>query len=76
MIGGAEAVFAADVELTPSIREKAWSRPPIQVRVPGKWGNRCSCLPFAQVYRMPRLLPGALAPRGVVFSGVWYHYFV
>ena len=31
IIGGAEAVFAADVELTPSIREKAWSRPPIQV---------------------------------------------
>lgn len=32
MIGGTEAVFAAEVELTPSIREKAWSRPPIQVR--------------------------------------------
>lgn len=32
MIGGSEAVFAAEVELTPSIREKAWSRPPIQVR--------------------------------------------
>lgn len=31
MIGGSEAVFAAEVELTPSIREKAWSRPPIQV---------------------------------------------
>lgn len=31
MIGGAEAVFSADVELTPSIRGKAWSRPPIQV---------------------------------------------
>ncbi|CAN0074644.1 unnamed protein product, partial [Ectocarpus sp. 13 AM-2016] len=30
MIGGAEAVFTADVELTPSIRGKAWSRPPIQ----------------------------------------------
>lgn len=30
MIGGAETVFAAEVELTPSIREKAWSRPPIQ----------------------------------------------
>lgn len=33
MIGGAEAVFTADVELTPSIRGKAWSRPPIQVGV-------------------------------------------
>lgn len=31
MIGGAETVFTADVELTPSIRGKAWSRPPIQV---------------------------------------------
>eukprot|EP00752_Nemacystus_decipiens_P002993 g2777.t1 len=30
MIGGAEAVFTADVELTPSIRGKGWSRPPIQ----------------------------------------------
>lgn len=41
MIGGAEAVFTADVELTPSIRGKAWSRPPIQVGVlEGPWKNR------------------------------------
>ena len=32
MIGGSEGVFSAEVELTPSIREKAWSRPPIQVQ--------------------------------------------
>ncbi|CAM9465841.1 unnamed protein product [Phaeothamnion confervicola] len=29
--GGSESIFAAEVELTPSIREKTWSRPPIQV---------------------------------------------
>eukprot|EP00953_Heterococcus_sp_UTEX-ZZ885_P024634 13464-Heterococcus_DN1.PRE.1 len=29
--GMTESTFSADVELTPSIREKAWSRPPIQV---------------------------------------------
>eukprot|EP00611_Tribonema_gayanum_P025331 TRINITY_DN5740_c0_g1_i1.p2 TRINITY_DN5740_c0_g1~~TRINITY_DN5740_c0_g1_i1.p2 ORF type:complete len:440 (-),score=189.16 TRINITY_DN5740_c0_g1_i1:133-1452(-) len=28
--GMTECTFSADVELTPSIREKAWSRPPIQ----------------------------------------------
>jgi AP-2 complex subunit mu-1 len=29
--GRTESIFHADVALTPSIREKAWSRPPIQV---------------------------------------------
>lgn len=42
MIGGAEAVFTADVELTPSIRGKAWSRPPIQVGV-GCWVVGVGC---------------------------------
>jgi Adaptor complexes medium subunit family len=41
--GMTESTFSADVELTPSIREKAWSRPPIQVYIV-IWCDICSVM--------------------------------
>jgi AP-2 complex subunit mu-1 len=44
--GMTESTFSADVELTPSIREKAWSRPPIQVCVHCILASDCCCVTY------------------------------